>query len=142
MLVFVHHFSSFAVGGSAVYVFFMLSGFWIQRMWCARYAKARSPYFTYAISRLWRLAPVMIVVSVLTVPLLMFLEVREVGIAGTQTAHFIFSTIFFLAYAWLDYLPIAPAWSLDVEMQFTCLRRFWPCSSQRWISGFSWSLQG
>lgn len=77
----------------------MLSGFWIQRMWCARYAIARSPYLTYAISRLWRLAPVMIAVSVLTVPLLMSFEVREAEIAGTQTAHFIFSTIFFLGYA-------------------------------------------
>ena len=60
----------------------------------------------------------MIVVSVLTVPLLMFLEVRGAETAGTQTAHFIFSTVFFLGYAWLDYLPVAPAWSLDVEMQF------------------------
>ncbi len=118
LLVFVHHFSSFGLGPYAVYVFFMLSGFWVQRMWAGRYQTTRAPYFTYIISRFWRLAPVMILVSAITIPILLLIGIEESRIFGGQFAHLIASSTFFLGYAWLDYLPIGAAWSLDVEMQF------------------------
>ena len=117
MLVFVHHFSSLDVGPSAVYVFFALSGFWLQGMWMGRYRDTRQPYLTYMVSRVWRLAPVMILVSAFTIPVLL-----AIGAASrtlfSNAWHLAFSSVFLLGYAALPQRPVGSAWSLDVEMQF------------------------
>lgn len=118
MLVFVCHFSSLGVGGYAVYVFFILSGYWLDRMWSERYKPTRSPYFTYMVSRFWRLGPVMALVSLITLALLPVIGVPLEKIFSANPAHMVFSSTFLLGYAWLPYLPVGSAWSLDVEMQF------------------------
>jgi peptidoglycan/LPS O-acetylase OafA/YrhL len=117
-LVFVHHFSSFALGSYAVFVFFILSGFWLQRMWIERYAPTRSPYLTYTISRVWRLAPVMVLVSIMTFAMIPVIGWQVGEFRASHIGHLAFSTIFLLGYSGLDFLPVGPAWSLDVEMQF------------------------
>ena len=118
MLVFVHHFSGFALGSFAVYVFFQLSGFWVQRMWTSRYVGTNQPYATYLISRLWRLAPNMLLVSALAVPVLLIIGVPSDQLFSSGFSQLIISTSFLVGYAWLNYLPVGSAWSLDVEMQF------------------------
>ena len=117
LLVFIHHLSSLDWGPAAVYAFFVLSGFWIETMWAARYRHARRPYLTYLVSRVWRLAPAMVLVSVITIVLLPVIGVPATVIWAAPL-HLIASTAFLLGYAWLPYLPVGSAWSLDVEMQF------------------------
>ena len=120
LLVFVHHMSSFGVGPFAVYVFFALSGYWLQLMWTGRYRKAQHAYLTYLASRFWRLAPMMVLANVLTVPFLMWIGVGE-GTVLAEPLHLAISSVVMLGYAWLDYLPVGAAWSLDVEAQFYVL---------------------
>jgi peptidoglycan/LPS O-acetylase OafA/YrhL len=118
MLVFVHHFSSLGFGPYAVYVFFVLSGFWVQTMWTQRYAKTRDPYLTYMVSRVWRLAPVMALVSLIAVVLLPAAGVPREQVFSANPLHLLFSSVALLGYSWLSYGPVGSAWSLDVEMQF------------------------
>lgn len=118
MLVFVHHFSSFAVGAYAVYVFFMLSGYWLHRMWWERYSTTRQPYVTYLISRVWRLGPTMALVSVITIMLLPLVGIPMAKVLSGNPLHLLVSSTLLLGYTWLPYLPVGSAWSLDVEMQF------------------------
>ncbi len=121
MLVFVHHFSSLDWGPYAVYVFFVLSGFWVQTMWDDRYAQTRSPYFTYMVSRVWRLAPAMLVVSAITLALLLLIGIPATTVFSSNPVHLAFSSTFLLGYAWLPFGPVGSAWSLDVEMQYYLL---------------------
>lgn len=114
LAVFQHHVASIAVGSAAVYVFFVLSGFWICTMWRDRYSKANAPYFTYLVSRLWRLLPVFALIGT------GFLLWRWV-VGLPITGHMIASTFLILGYASLPQLPMAPAWSLDIELQFYIL---------------------
>ena len=117
LLVFAHHLSSFGLGPFAVYLFFAISGFWMHRMWQDRYRTASVPLRTYAVSRFWRLAPMMVVANLLTVPFLLAIGVSQARVLG-EPVHLALSSVFLLGYAWLDYLPVGAAWSLDVEAQF------------------------
>jgi peptidoglycan/LPS O-acetylase OafA/YrhL len=115
-LVVLHHSFPLRLGAWAVYVFFILSGFWICRMWRRRYAHTRNPYLTFVVSRWWRLAPIFLVCTILGV-------VSSVLLQGTDALQRVGNLSW-----WLRQIPIAgstgvgtvlpPAWSLDVEMQF------------------------
>ncbi|WP_395398021.1 acyltransferase [Novosphingobium sp. BL-8A] len=118
MIVFVYHFSSLGLGAFAVYVFFILSGFWLHRMWNERYVRTRQPYLTFIVSRVWRLAPVMMLVSLITVAILPVLGVPTGLVFSAHPVHLVFSSTFLIGYSWMAYLPVLPAWSLDIEMQF------------------------
>src|SRR5688572_29757476 len=87
MLVFVHHFSGLGLGTYAVLVFFVLSGFWLERMWGERYKATQRPYLTYMISRIWRLAPVMVLVSAITIALLPMIGTPTGTIFASDPAH-------------------------------------------------------
>ena len=118
MLVFVHHFSRLGLGTFAVMVFFVLSGFWLHRMWENKYRNTRAAYFTYLVSRIWRLAPVMALTSLM---MLGMYEAFGIYTTETEALHPIwlaFSSIFLLGYASLPFMPVGPAWSLDIEMRF------------------------
>lgn len=121
MLVFVNHYSSIGIGSYAVFVFFVLSGFWVQKMWTARYARTRNPYFTYIVSRMWRLSPVMVLVSLITIVLLPVVGVPKEQVFAAPPLQLALSSTFLLGYSWLAYLPVGSAWSLDIEMQFYIL---------------------
>jgi peptidoglycan/LPS O-acetylase OafA/YrhL len=115
-LVVLHHSFPLRLGAWAVYVFFILSGFWICRMWRRRYAHTRNPYFTFVVSRWCRLAPIFLVCTCLGLASSFFLQ-------GVDVLHHAGNF-----YWWLREFLIAgsngvgtelpPAWSLDVEMQF------------------------
>jgi len=112
------HYSSFDMGVYAVWVFFVLSGFWLHTMWVERYSGTRQPYLTYLVSRIWRLAPVMALVSLITIPLLLTIGLPRTTVFAANPLHLAVSSVFLLGYSWLEYQPVRPAWSLDVEMQF------------------------
>jgi peptidoglycan/LPS O-acetylase OafA/YrhL len=106
-----HHLTSIKVGTAAVAVFFVLSGYWISVMWDGRYSRTRQPYLTYIVSRAWRLLPTFWMSSALTWLILGRPDYFT-------TAPRVLSSLVLFGYARLDDLLVAPAWSLDIEMQF------------------------
>ena len=63
IIVVVGHFSRFNLGIAAVYMFFFLSGYWIQQVYPTKYAKTRNPLLTFIVSRIWRILPIFLVSS-------------------------------------------------------------------------------
>ena len=114
--VFLHHTTSYNIGMSAVLIFFVLSGYWVTKMWAATYSKTRSPYLTFVISRFWRIVPVFALCSGVTWALLYWRGETPAHIGGL--ARQIFSNLFILGYNALPYQANVPGWSLDMEMQF------------------------
>jgi peptidoglycan/LPS O-acetylase OafA/YrhL len=114
-----HHSFPLRLGAWAVYVFFILSGYWICRLWRQRYTQTHNPLLTFMVSRWWRLAPVFLLCTALSV-------VSSFLLNGSSAPH----TAGSLGW-WLRELLIAgsngagtdlpPTWSLDVEMQFYLL---------------------
>ncbi len=113
LIVVAHHTTPLRLGAWAVYVFFILSGYWIARMWDEKYQRTRAPSFTFLISRWWRLAPVLFTTLAITIggsrlqhwplpPLSAGWALRQLPIIGSTFG--------------LRLLP--PQWSIDVEMQF------------------------
>ncbi|WP_083897500.1 acyltransferase [Azospirillum sp. B506] len=120
-IVFAHHMSRLSLGTSAVYVFFSLSGFWIFRMWENKYSNTESPYFTYIVSRSWRIIPNFAIITWSVVAFELFYlgeKLDAIFSSPMKEFHFIFSQTFALFYCNLPFLPVVPAWSLDMEMQF------------------------
>ena len=115
LIVFIDHATRLNLGTSAVLIFFMLSGYWICTMWTVRYSKARIPYLTYLVSRLWRLLPVFILCAVITWTLLAL-----DGLVPPQVnwVHEAVSNLLIIGYSSLAFQPDGPAWSLDIEVQF------------------------
>lgn len=114
--VFVHHTTDFNVGMAAVLVFFILSGYWVAAMWARVYSKTYSAYYTYIVSRIWRIVPVFALCSVISWALLAWRSVAP-GSVGSL-AHQVFSNVLILGYNSLPFQANIPAWSLDMEIQF------------------------
>lgn len=118
-VVVLHHASRFAIGSTAVYGFFCLSGYWIHKMWCGRYSQTTHPYFTYLVSRFWRLIPTFLLIGVISLVVETLLGQSIQSLKGSASwTHFVLSQLFIFGYAWLPVQPVVPAWSLDIEMQF------------------------
>lgn len=118
LLVFVNHVSALALGGAAVFIFFILSGYWICTIWTAYYSKTHEPYVTYLVSRGWRLLPTFILCSAIAWMLLLLN-----GDVPPQInwPHQAISNLLFFGYNSLSFQPNGPAWSLDIEAQFYLL---------------------
>ena len=115
LLVLVQHSFPLHLGNMAVFVFFMLSGYWIARLWTEKYCRLENPRAVFLVSRWWRLFPVFLLCSLLGWATLALLPaagprpreimpwlLRQLPVAGS-----------------LGEVPVlVPAWSLDVEMQF------------------------
>ena len=116
------HFSFVGLGKGAVYLFFMLSGYWIQQMWDREYSRTHSPYVTFIASRVWRLFPAYYAALALWVVTHAVFSPRAglSWVEGFAALHFYLSHLLLLGYATLpdaDKL-LPPIWSLDVELQF------------------------
>ena len=114
--VFLHHTTSFNLGMSAVLIFFVLSGYWVAAMWKNTYSRTTSAYFTYLVSRVWRIAPVFALCSAIAWALLLWRGDAPVAFGGLM--HQLFSNIMILGYSTLPFQANIPGWSLDVELQF------------------------
>lgn len=118
-VIILHHSFPLRLGYSPMCIFFILSGFWITKMWQGRYRKTCNSYLTFVVSRWWRLAPVFFLCIVLGFWSGVLTHDREVLSLSTDPAW------------WLRQIPIAastgpikvlpPSWSLDIEMQFYLL---------------------
>jgi peptidoglycan/LPS O-acetylase OafA/YrhL len=124
LVVFAHHCTRFAVGTSAVFVFFGLSGFWVYKMYMGRYRLTRQPYLTYMVSRAWRLLPSFWLISMLAMLFLYANGSLARYWAKPDLPHAIVSNLLILGYGKLQMKPIVPAWSLDIEMQFYLIAPF------------------
>lgn len=114
--VFLHHTTNFNLGMSAVLIFFVLSGYWVAAMWTHTYSKTALAYFTYLISRIWRVAPVFALCSAITWALLLWRGDAPDNVGGLMRQ--LFSNVMILGYNSLPFQANIPGWSLDIEMQF------------------------
>jgi peptidoglycan/LPS O-acetylase OafA/YrhL len=119
LVVYVNHISSLQIGVAAVYIFFALSGYWIEQLWSRKYQKTQYPYVIFLTSRYWRLLPVFLTCSFLAAVVAHGLR-TNIPSPEMSTSEFV-SSIAILGYSWLDFRPLGPAWSLDIEMQFYLL---------------------
>lgn len=115
-LVVIHHSFPLRMGAWAVGMFFVLSGFWISRMWRKSYSWNASPYPTFLISRWWRIAPLFVTVQLLAAGL----ALAGVGVGDSTVTEdwrwWITQPLVIGSTQFGRLLP--PSWSLDVEMQF------------------------
>ena len=123
-VVVVDHFTPLQLGSAAVYLFFMLSGYWVTELWNKEYAPAAAPYRTFMLSRVWRLLPVYYV-SLLSLLFINYAfhtggRIWLQATTGADALHFCLSQLFILGYATLPEAGklIKPVWSLDIELQF------------------------
>ncbi|MEQ1850412.1 MAG: acyltransferase [Chthoniobacteraceae bacterium] len=113
-LVLVQHFSSYDYGGWAVFVFFILSGYWVSRMYIGKYRRGRTPWLSFVLNRYFRLLPVYI--ACLVFAYAAFSSAQVLPDFARNGGW------------WLRTLPIVgsienkvligPFWSLDIEFQF------------------------
>lgn len=118
LVVVFHHVTRVEVGKAPVLVFFALSGYWVHRVWTSRYRTSRRPWLTFIISRWWRIAPVMVLASGLSLGVMALLGDGGLAAIGAMPVRQALSTLFALGYAEMPVRPLGPAWSLDIEMQF------------------------
>lgn len=119
-VVLVFHYSSFGVGHTPVYLFFALSGYWVYSMWQHKYEATRDPYVTFVISRIWRLAPVFLLCSLSALAIVVILPhvVQPQVPFPPIEPHALLSSFVILGYNTASGVPLVPAWSLDIELQF------------------------
>lgn len=110
LVVVIQHFSRVSLGDAAVCLFFVLSGYWILVMWEKQYAHTTHRYFTFLVSRFWRIIPTFLLCSAITFAIYPHLIPTEYAA--------IVSSLVVIGYRDLAHLPIVPAWSLDIELQF------------------------
>ena len=119
-LVLVQHYSSCDFGGWAVFMFFVLSGYWISRMYMGKYRHAHSPWRSFVLNRYFRLLPVYLAC---------------LGVAYVVYSRFALLPDFSRSPGWwLRALPIVGSnengvligvfWSLDIEFQFYLIAPF------------------
>ena len=114
-IVVISHFSKLAVGTAAVELFFVLSGFWIYRMYDGKYSRATHPVGVFVASRLLRILPIFLLCNGLAI--LLHLSLHD-GIARLHSRTDVIPNVLILGYASLPERPMVPAWSLDIELQF------------------------
>ena len=111
-LVVISHMSSLEVGRPAVFVFFMLSGYWVLRMYEQKY-RANAPVWMFYLSRFMRVW-LAFATAFLAVFLLyaLFSEPRPLEILGGLSLLGVAST---------KNDVLGTSWSLDIELQFYLL---------------------
>jgi peptidoglycan/LPS O-acetylase OafA/YrhL len=123
MAVFLNHTLPVEIGSAAVYIFFLLSGYWVFRMWQQQYRFTRRPVATFLISRIWRLLPMYYLALAVLIGVLSIGPKPgfpwQTGLSWTAL-HFDISSLTLLGYATLapTLRVFLPVWSLDVELQF------------------------
>ena len=109
LLVLCYHFTPLRSGNFAVCCFYILSGYWITKMWKQKYSKAIAPQLVFLVSRWLRIAPMLL----LCTALIFLMPIDRSG----ATPGWLLRQALILGCTG-TYVPLAPAWSLDVELQF------------------------
>ena len=109
LLVLCYHFTPLRSGNFAVCCFYILSGYWITKMWKHKYSKAHQAQLVFLLSRWLRIAPMLI----LCTALVLLLPIDRSG----ATPGWLLRQAMIIGCTGM-YVPLAPAWSLDVELQF------------------------
>jgi len=109
LLVICYHFTPLRSGNFAVCCFYILSGYWITKMWKQKYSKGNQPQLVFLISRWLRIAPMLM----LCTALVLLLPIDRSG----ATSGWLLRQALIIGCTG-TYVPLAPAWSLDVELQF------------------------
>ncbi len=120
-LVVLHHgLRIFPVGAFAVYAFFILSGYWVGRMYDEFYEKKTNAYGLFIYSRVLRLYPLYLLCTVLMLLVSRFIIFNHYHVSLTPALGVKeYSCMALLApLNLLDFKLLNPAWSLAVEMQF------------------------
>jgi len=108
------------LGEFAVLSFFMLSGYWITLMYENKYSK--SSVVNFYVSRFWRLLPVFILFNAITILLKSIYDHQVfLSLMANRSVGFYLSNIFILGLNTVKRFPLAPAWSLDLELQYYLL---------------------
>jgi peptidoglycan/LPS O-acetylase OafA/YrhL len=123
IVVFHHNTRYIKIGEFAVFAFFMLSGYWIHKMYKEKYALLERPFFSFIISRWLRIYPTYLFNFLLALLLVFVFKMWPDGLAAYETAdktQFWFSSLFLITYNQLPVplMLLVPAWSLDIELQF------------------------
>jgi peptidoglycan/LPS O-acetylase OafA/YrhL len=111
----VNHYTRLQIGTAAVELFFILSGYWIDRMYDRQYSHLRAPAFVFIVSRIMRLMPMFLLFSVAAI---LLQNVLHTKVALTHIGFDVLPNFLILGYASLHERPLVPAWSLDIELQF------------------------
>lgn len=106
-LVVVQHLSRLSLGHPAVLLFFMLSGYWVSRMYAERYRLATRGLARFYLSRFLRLWPLFALVAVVAGPL----------VKGYHWAEML-RLLPLIGIATVGRDPVGVSWSLDIELQF------------------------
>lgn len=113
-----HHLSVISFGGWAVYVFFILSGYWITEVWVKKYSHLSWTYLRFEASRYMRLAPVFLVCFLIAMVVLRLTSQHFTAYA--EPAHHArwWWELVSIIFAADHNLFLPPIWSIVVEMQF------------------------
>ena len=109
VVVFYHTSKIVFFGKCAVYVFFILSGYWLDQIYRSKYSQTLNPIRTFYVSRFLRIYPVFAASTVLGF-LAQWLIQSPIEIGWKQWIP--------LGYSSLPYRLLEPGWSLDIEVQF------------------------
>ncbi|MFD1469158.1 acyltransferase family protein [Hymenobacter caeli] len=115
-----HSVSFLIIGQYVVYVFFMLSGYWVFKMYNEKYSHYEQSYWVYLQSRFLRLLPTywIILLFAIIVSIVAHSFLHEVPNVPLGFNRIIIQNILVLGLGNAQYQFIVPAWSLDVEVQY------------------------
>jgi peptidoglycan/LPS O-acetylase OafA/YrhL len=112
-MVLVSHVSAGRFGIVAVMIFFVLSGYWVTRMYIEKYARTAAPVPIFYLSRFLRLWPAF------AVAILIAIALRALRGEFVQLNQLSVLTMLGVASGARD--PLEITWSLDIELQFYIL---------------------
>jgi peptidoglycan/LPS O-acetylase OafA/YrhL len=117
-LVVMYHLTKYVfLGGAAVYCFFILSGYWIVRMYSEKYQEEKRATLKFYTTRIIRIYPLFIFLTLLSLLMnAIFTSGYIDSIENYSVINWI--TIFGLIGYQTGPWVVPPAWSLDIEMQF------------------------
>lgn len=119
LVVLFHATRYFPFGNFAVNTFFILSGYWIFRMYEEYYSSQKKPYLTFIWSRVLRIYPLYYFCTFLAfVSIIINSKVLNHELIDFLSFNKLFSIITIVPYNYLDEKLLPPAWSLGIEMQF------------------------